>query len=93
MEKILLVINGAMCIDVDVVWTVVVNQRKTIVNSLPPKNRPLTIDFNNVLGSGVRTILVVVLQKKQHDGKDIKATALSIAIVEINDLLLAAIPS
>ena len=43
--------------------------------------------------SDVCALLMVVLQKKQHDRKNVKTAALSITIVEVDDLLFAAVPS
>ena len=93
MEKVLLIIDGSVRVDVNVVWAVVADYCKPVVNSLPPKDRSLSIDFNNILGIDVCAILMVVLQKKQHDRKNVKTAALSITIVEVDDLLFAAVPS
>ena len=93
MEKVLLIVNGAVCVDVNVVRAVAADQCKPVVNGLPPKDRPFAIDFNNILGIDIRTILMVVLQKKQHNRKNVKTAALAISIVEVDDLLFAAVPS
>ena len=92
-EKVLLIVNGAVCVDVNVIWTVVADQCKPVVNGLSPKNRPFAIDFNNILGIDIRAILMVVLQKKQHDCENVKAAALTVPVVEVDDLLFAAVPS